>query len=772
MATQNATGFAVGADVNPFEAAMRRMVDAARGGQAGVGSALGSLATGPLAGLKTAFAAISTLLAGGFMTGAITETALMTEKAMDLGRALGVSTNQARAIQIALEDIGAAEGEFESAAKGMVRQIAKNEEQINAMGLATRDAAGNLRPMNELMADAIKVLGTYKEGTDRMLASQLIFGRGLDASSKLMLYNQEVQDDATATMEKMGLTVGENSVEAWHRFDDATDTARFGVQGMKKAIGDSLMPVATTLVNMFASLMPAAIVAVRGALSGLTAGFLFVKNGVVVLWETINAFIYSVIEPLRGLNEMLGKAMVGDFAGAASAFKAIGKNVGDVWAGSMERMTQSSRDTADQVYKLFSADTAPGSGGGPGQGTRSAPRTPDAPDKALKIKIDREPKEASAMQTYEAALTQHKLVFEQENALLEFSKQRELDYWREIINTYTVGSKDRTAIAQKMGKLELDMLRESAKDKAAITQLHAEDWKAETLDYIAELEARAVFERDEGTSTQAAFLARLAAFHQMRLQAELEFIAQKIEVAKLDPEQNVVTLEQLEMQKLELKRKYAALARDIGLQAAAEQRGPMDAILGTINQSFSTMTTSLLTNWRNLGTALRGVLSNIGQSIIQEVVLKPLQAKIIAWARERALTMASIGANAAEAGSGGASAMASIPYVGPVLAVAAMMMLLSQVGAMKSQVPSAAMGYSVPRGLDPLTQLHEQEMVLPASIANPLRESIAAGAMGAAGRQSEAQIRGMPPGEWLMVHRGDLVSALKTAQRDFAFTKF
>ncbi len=54
----NIPGFRVDANVNPFEQAMRRMVDAARGGQGGVADALGSLG-GPLAGLKVAFQASS-----------------------------------------------------------------------------------------------------------------------------------------------------------------------------------------------------------------------------------------------------------------------------------------------------------------------------------------------------------------------------------------------------------------------------------------------------------------------------------------------------------------------------------------------------------------------------------------------------------------------------------------------------------------------------------------------------------------------------------------
>lgn len=761
MATSNATGFSVGASINPFEQAMRKLVDAAKNGQGGVANALGSLADGPLAGLKAAFAGISALLAGGFIKNAVNDTAKMTENAMDLGRALGVTTNEARAIQIAMEDIGASTGEYEGAAKGLTKRLKENEDEMNKMGLATRDAAGNLRPMNELVADGIKVLGTYKEGTDRMLASQFLFGKGLDASSKLMLYNQQVQEDARVTMEKFGLTVGANSVAAWKEFDAATDEAGFGVEGMKKAIGDSLIPVVTTLVNLFGTLMPAAIVVVRGALSGLTSAFLFVKNGVQVLWETLQLMLYSVLEPLRGLTEMIGRALTGDFSGAVNAFKGMGTNMANAWSGSLERMANESRKTAQQVYNLFARDDQPGSGGGPGVGTQDYVSPEDKKkEKDKKEKVEREAKEPSAMPTYELALNARKQAFERENTLREFSKQQELAYWQDILGTYEVGSKDRTAIAAKMGQLELDILRQGAKEKREIGQLHAEDWKAETLDYIAELEARATFEREQGTLTQADYLARKQAFNSMRLQAELDFVLQKIEVAKLDPESNVVALEQLELQKLEIRRKYAKLTADIGRESAAELSNPITNIAATINQSFSQLTNSLLTNWRTLGSALRGVLSSIGQSIIQEIVLKPLQAKMVAWAKERMLTIAGIGADAAKAGSGAAASQASIPIIGPLLAVGAMMMILSQVSAMKSNVPSAAGGFDVPRGLNPLTQLHEQEMVLPASIANPLRQMVGEGGNAGGGGGDVYQNHIYLPGGVLMESR-DLVDFLK-----------
>jgi hypothetical protein len=49
---------------------------------------------------------------------------------------------------------------------------------------------------------------------------------------------------------------------------------------------------------------------------------------------------------------------------------------------------------------------------------------------------------------------------------------------------------------------------------------------------------------------------------------------------------------------------------------------------------------------------------------------------------------------------------------------------------MLTKLPSASQGFDIPAGMNPLTQLHEQEMVLPKALANPLREMLAAGGGG------------------------------------------
>ncbi len=67
------------------------------------------------------------------------------------------------------------------------------------------------------------------------------------------------------------------------------------------------------------------------------------------------------------------------------------------------------------------------------------------------------------------------------------------------------------------------------------------------------------------------------------------------------------------------------------------------------------------------------------------------------------------------------SAIAAIPYVGPFLAPAMALAAVGTVIAFAGNIASAEGGYDIPSGVNPVTQLHEQEMVLPKAQADVIR---------------------------------------------------
>lgn len=132
-----------------------------------------------------------------------------------------------------------------------------------------------------------------------------------------------------------------------------------------------------------------------------------------------------------------------------------------------------------------------------------------------------------------------------------------------------------------------------------------------------------------------------------------------------------------------------------------------------------------------------------------------------------------------EAMAGAFKAMVSIPYIGPVLAVAAGASALALVGGLAGKIKSARGGYDIPAGVNPVTQLHEEEMVLPKQHANTIRalgkNLTSDGGIGGGGGSSAQTFNNFTIQAWdskdvrrfLEKHGRELAGGLKGYNRNF-----
>jgi hypothetical protein len=129
-----------------------------------------------------------------------------------------------------------------------------------------------------------------------------------------------------------------------------------------------------------------------------------------------------------------------------------------------------------------------------------------------------------------------------------------------------------------------------------------------------------------------------------------------------------------------------------------------------------------------------------------------------------------IGSSAAETYAG-VFAWAS-PELGP-LAVVPATAAAALVLAKEALVPSAAGGWDVPSGLNPLTQLHEREMVLPQRYADVIRGLGAGGGVGAGGGGGDIHLHvqamdAQGVKKFMLDNKDSLAAALRAAYRNFS----
>ena len=496
----NKAQMTVDGDVSPLRQKLREAArDLKQFGDEGKSSVEGI--GGPLKALQDKFVAIGAILAGGAVfKQAVTQAAEFAEESIKLGNALGISATEASTLISALEDIGVSQEEFISSSKGLLKEVKSNEEGLNAMGLKTRDAAGNLRPLNELMVDGIAVMNEYKAGTDRAIAGQALFGKGFDINGNLAKLNSETLRENAELQRALGLIVGQENVDAFNAYDQAMDQSGMTLKAMETTIGNALMPVLTKLGEWFVSVGPAAIVAIKGAIGGLVSVFWGLKMAVEFVWNAIAGGIEIITINALRMADALSHAFKLDFAGAKAAWERGGEMIGDTMKKRFENIVAAAEENRDRIWALFSEGApaaAPGTGGKTaaglvGNGDKGDKAAQKAAEKAL---ADRIKAEEDAFK-----------------AAVKIAEDYEAQWDREY-------------------KAVAEAARKSAKDRMDVEMARADGVRNLEMLRLEELDAQARHELDMGAISQQEYLARLAQFNQARLQAEVDLIAAKIEAA-------------------------------------------------------------------------------------------------------------------------------------------------------------------------------------------------------------------------------------------------
>lgn len=321
-------------------------------------------------------------------------------------------------------------------------------------------------------------------------------------------------------------------------------------------------------------------------------------------------------------------------------------------------------------------------------------------------------------------------------------------------------------------------------------------------------EARNVF---EATRTPAERLEAEIEFENRRYEIALDALNQRIALAEQDPTYSQAAIDKLKQQAEELSQGHERTQGQNQNRREQQRRKDMPTFSEMLEDggketwqqaqdALGNALNAMLTRTQNFRTAMGNLFKSLGQSFIQNMVTKPLQGLMQRAAQESGIwqmifgkkealeqassakTMATkatetttvVGKNATQAGSGVAAALASIPYVGPALAIAGMAAMIAAVMGLLgggggetssttvTRIPSAAGGWDIPAGINPLTQLHENEMVLPAEHAQTIRD------MAGQGQDGGTVIINTTGGDF--IHKNDLAKLLKQLKRDFKIT--
>lgn len=449
---------------------------------------------------------------------------------------------------------------------------------------------------------------------------------------------------------------------------------------------------------------------------------------------------------------------------------------------------------------------APTGGGGGGSGRKGGGRKGGGKGHAGGSGAAQDP-----MQGWEEEIKAQKLAHrEMQRETLthqEWDLAREAAYWREKLATVDAGSKTGLKLREKILTLEDQLSKQST--EAKMNQVA--EW--EKLDkHKLEMEKDAADQAlANGRISQLERLDLEIEFENRRYQIAYDALQERIALAEQDPTYSQTAIDKLKAQMAELGQGHERTqAKNEGKRESQRQKDAPNVmemlqdggknVWQEAQQQMGQAFTAMLTRTQNFRTAMNNFFKSMGQTFIQEMVTKPLMGMMQRMVQESAIykmifstkdtlettaaaktaatkateTTSVVTANATQAASGAAASQASIPYVGPILAVAAMAAIMaavmglmgggggSQTTTTTTRIPSAAGGWDIPAGINPLTQLHENEMVLPAEHAQTIREMA-----GQSGGDDSTIIINSTGGDF--IHKKDLAKLLKQMKRDFKF---
>lgn len=169
--------------------------------------------------------ALSTAAAGALagIAGIAYKAATMSDDLNTLSKQTGFTTAELQKMQYAADRIDVSMETITGASQKMVNKLKSSEKTFTDLGIATRDAGGNLRSSSDIFNDTIKYLSTIENETERDTVAMSIFGKSAnelagiidDGGAALQAFGEEA--------EQAGLILDQQTLDGLNEVNDEID---------------------------------------------------------------------------------------------------------------------------------------------------------------------------------------------------------------------------------------------------------------------------------------------------------------------------------------------------------------------------------------------------------------------------------------------------------------------------------------------------------------------------------------------------------------------
>lgn len=238
------------------------------------------------------------------------------DELLELSQQTGISTDELQKMRYASEMVDVDVSTMTGSLAKMKKQLAtvSGEEKFTALGVATRDANGELRDSTDIFYDVLGALSQIPNETERDVVAMDIFGKSADSLAGII-------DDGGAGLreygqraEELGLIMSGETLEGLGAVKDKVDELKAQAAAQLAETGakaiEALTPVIETLVAKLSELFDwlgsldaeqlemiliiAAVVAAISPIAGIIAGICGAISSFLTIWPAVKAAAIAV----------------------------------------------------------------------------------------------------------------------------------------------------------------------------------------------------------------------------------------------------------------------------------------------------------------------------------------------------------------------------------------------------------------------------------------------------------------------------------------------
>jgi hypothetical protein len=795
----------VGEATKEMSAHMIEAAESAKVSSAGIGNAFGGMAT------LMGGALIATFFAE-FIHGCIESVIAV----RNLSEMTGIAVDRLSALEFAA---GMVDVKQESLDVGL-RKLAKTmdaardpmsaqAELFKRLGIDTKEWRDELPPTEEALLLVADKFASMKNGAEKTALAMQIFGRS--GASLIPLLNQGSHgiEEMTDQARTLGAVVTQETVKSVTEFDEETKQLSGALKGI-------MYPALVTLLEF---------------LKKIAVAFYLGQFVVMAFVDTVKTGFKNLRDDAIGLGTIMYKVLTGDFKGAKEAAVDTVNALRTNWQSYTDSVIDRAARAQGAVENLFGggAKGMHLGGGDDDAGAAKAKKPKDDAvsifedelnKKKLADQLYKQDELARDLEFWKEKLKIETLSAEDQRKIrakvVQLTDQLAREQFRKDIDTMQyqiaeaekgsdakirIAEREAARVKEEYGQESpeyanaqrhiVEITKQVEAEKKAIRQAAANEQEKIRISEIAgELaKAEGEIEREKIIADAKLTATHASANDRLKTDTALENKLYQAKRAALQKTQDMLIAfqaadpanpkykEQLaklnaDIEKLDQQHKNKVLAADIA--HVSKKRQLFDATFSAMSSAFQGTVQGIISGTKTIGQGIadmgKAMLTSFAGTLAQmfmDWVQRKLAMLIFGKTIDHASAASGIAASAATGAAAAGASVAAIPLIGwsmvPAVSASTYGILMAYQGA---AVASAAGGWDSVQG-DQMAKVHDKEMILPADIADPLRQNLRGG-RGMGGFHYSPVIQTLDRrgvADILHEHRRDLVKVAASIQR-------